>query len=73
MRKFSEREIKDFLKIIRSKLLEYQKSESYNFSEFIDEKSWRIRKGVLNFLGAYVIFEGKSPFMLDPQEKEGIP
>ncbi|MEM2507339.1 MAG: hypothetical protein QXF61_09885, partial [Nitrososphaeria archaeon] len=31
------------------------------FREFIDEKSWRIRKGVLNFPGAYIIFEGNEP------------
>ncbi|MEM2950626.1 MAG: hypothetical protein QXV52_05995 [Nitrososphaeria archaeon] len=61
MTKFSERKIDNLLKIIRSKLLEYQKSESYDFREFIDEKSWRIRKGVLNFPGAYVVFEENEP------------
>jgi hypothetical protein len=47
-------------KLIEEKVEEFQHSEFHSFREFIDER-YRPKKGVLQFCGVYVIYEGDKP------------
>lgn len=53
-------EFKPILVFIKRKLEDFQSSKLYSFEEFVDEE-YRSKKGVLQYCGAYVIYEGDEP------------
>ena len=53
-------EFESILVFIRKKMEDFQSSKLYSFEEFVDEE-YRPKKGVLQYCGAYVIYEGDEP------------
>ena len=52
--------LESILEFIKRKIEDFQCSELHSFKEFINEE-YRLKKGILQYCGAYVIYEGNKP------------
>jgi len=52
--------LEELLNFVREKYEEFSKAPFHSFSEFVDENG-KPRRGVLNYGGVYVVYEGDDP------------
>ena len=52
--------LEELLSLIREKWEEFSKAELHSFSEFVNENG-KPKRGVLNYGGVYVVYEGGEP------------
>jgi len=52
--------LEELLSFIREKYEEFSKAAFHSFSEFVNENG-KLRRGVLNYGGVYVVYEGDEP------------